>query len=624
MHRQQHYLTRPTRCTLPKRVVVLDAVCDPVAELFGGPIVDVRLRHWRLTSFDVRDGQLVNPNAFTGISEVDFWKVLCKEMNGHKLTWVFGFDLLTSLTVLGFWEQLLSFDWILTDTDPLSPKGDGKSDGFEFRGYLVVENPPTIIVAKPSYQKGTAKFVDIRNYGVNKVEVNSENGLRDTGTIKVVSGLLSALRDGKLGGLQSTAPSQSMHSYRRHCMDTPILVHGNGRALLVERDSIFSGRNEAYRLGHIPGPVFHLDYNSHYPATAERLDIPVRLVLCDHISLIETKEAIAKGYSVIADCLIETPVAFAPKRLNGVCCFPIGRFFTTLAGPELAYGIDKKWVTRIGIACVYETDKAFSKWTQTMRRLRTDAEAKGEYDLAAAYKRIANSLFGKFAQWSWKWVDAPEYSANEPFDLWYGPSPETGTATCIPHLPGEQNGNSVPGYHNPVVRWRSIAWNAQYESPRAEHRESCPAISSTVYSAARLVLLEAMQICGPGNVFYCDSDSIWTNSVGISCLERSGLCHPTEWGKLKLVGEYPWMTIRGLKHYETPGIQVHAGIPEDAERIGSWKWGFKSPEPLAKALAQRRVPKVHFVQRKSDYSGIYRHGIVKPGGVVHPFQLYEE
>jgi ribulose bisphosphate carboxylase small subunit len=78
----------------------------------------------------------------------------------------------------------------------------------------------------------------------------------------------------------------------------------------------------------------------------------------------------------------------------------------------------------------------------------------------------------------------------------------------------------------------------------SEAFDSFPAIAAHVTAYARMYLWSLMQTAGVGNYFYCDTDSLIVNEIGLDHL--SSLIHDTELGKLKIQEQFEHLIIQGI------------------------------------------------------------------------------
>lgn len=600
---------------------------------------------WETVEIRIEDSFIAVYERVWGEGPKQFWKHMAWCLQPGGTTWAIGFNVAFQLGLSEFWDLLEEEKWILTDADPMNCNGElrdlstisetsssttldvvqcsEKKLPRKWSGYCVLQDPPTIVVTRPAKKPGILKIVDAKNYGMQNPPRDVDGIVDSVGLAAWVVGWVRTIRDNKLGGLQATAASQSMHAFKHKYMKSPLEIHDDAAAITLERDSLYCGRNECFRIGKVSGPVYHLDFNSFYLSVAENACVPTRLKGCEIGTLDKINELRAMGYAVIADVSMEVNSPWFPKRQGEGLMFPIGFFQTTLAGPELFEAIDCDCVLKVGRIAWYETDQIFRQWVQELFALRMKAREQGDSAGEEVFKRVGVSVFGKFAQWDWSWQTIYDVEPITPFGQWWDVRPEQYKKGKVL---GDKSGEVEPWDNaetKEYCRWRSIGWQVQCESTRSEHRESCPAITSWIYSLARVRLLEAIKICGWPNVYYCDADSLWTNHSGYGLLKQHGYLHDTALGKLKEKACFASVKFLGLKHYELPDQIIHAGVPYHARQINDREWEFESPERLHAALLDGRSPLPHLCIKSAAYRQPYRHGIVDMQGKVRPITLME-
>lgn len=593
----------------------------------------------------------------SGVGSESFWAALKGEIKRSPGCWATFLGAVEQLAILGFWDLLEEDRWKLTDADPIAPGMPIERSGRTWEGYAVLQDPPTIIVARPCTNSGTCKFLDLRNYGVSGWSALGDNSnkpategcdhiIRSRLVLLFMREWCSMVRSHGFGGVQATAASQAMHTYRHRYLRSPVLVHDNRDALDLERQAMYAGRCECWTVGRVKGPVYHLDCNSCYPAAALGQLMPARLAGYTRNCSPSPAALIERGYLVISEVTLEAQEACFPVRFNrvrhgpdyvrgcgGLCShmpfdgdqiYPTGTIHTSLCGPELSLALERGCVRRIWRTAWYEPADLFSEFVSDLAAAQEACRATGRIAQAEAIKRLRNSLFGKFAQWSWRWKSCPEQHAPAPYALWYGlPVLAINLDADEPRLDKDRVAPSRTGLSG-LVRYRSIGWSTQVEEGMGEHPESCPAISAWVYSLARVNLLRAIAIAGEENVHYMDADSIWCNHTGFTRMQNAGTMHQTEMGKWKEKGVYEWVDFHGLKQYSTPDSHIHAGAPPDAAGSRESGWTYQRSEALMPALAARRPPGAVTVTHQLRAGDKYRIGRVCAGGRVVPFVFREE
>lgn len=619
--RSSHYL-RPSRdCGSPWLQIALSVVGEA-----GKPAKSGRVRPYRLTAWGasawLREGADWDGVQYgTGATADEFWRWLLPYLHKGRCTWVWQLGACAGLTLLDFWTMLERGLWRLDGNDPCNAQNSDGERGERFAGMCVIEDVPTIIMARPSHGPGMVRWIDAGNLGVE-----SWSGMADAvgiecspvsaavGQTQTPAELAAARSVGlrrwleewektvsrlRLGGLRSTAASQAWHGWRLSWMDEPILCHGDGPTLRMEREAMHSGRCEAFRLGLIEGPVYQLDFASHYPASAIVGKLPCRHKWTGPLSLSELVGAIQDRWLAIARVEIGTDVAAYPVQHKGLTIWGEGCYWTTLAGPELLLALASGNVMSVGNVALYEGGRPFDALIHRLWDEKEQAEADSRPAVRQCVKRLLNSLIGKTAQHGWKWVDCPTEVAFEPFSTWNGENPTDGTP----------------------CRWRSIAWHCQHEEGLGEHPDACPAIAAWVMSQARVTLWQAMRLCGYGEVYYVDTDSLFVSKVGFDRLLAAGVIGGRQLGALRVKSVSNGIDIRGHKHYITDDGIVCSGVPKDAAMTDTAGWSFWVPERLKDSLRSKRPPGSVQVGYRMPDARDYRHGRVQDDGYVLPFML---
>lgn len=213
-----------------------------------------------------------------------------------------------------------------------------------------------------------------------------------------------------------------------------------------------------------------------------------------------------------------------------------------------------------------------------------------------------NSVIGKCATVSQGWIDDARGAPPEPWTTWAGTDYDTGKA-CL---------------------WRSIGNHPQRKVELGESPEGCPFIASYVYSLARVRLWEWMEIAGRENIFYVDTDGMYTSSRGFELLSQRGCIQDGAMGGLRLLGVYPWLVVHGIKAYETDARRVICGLPKQGATLQAGAYEFWCAETIGNTVREKphgRAPAARLQRYTAQQSRPYRHGVVLPSGAVRPIEI---
>jgi hypothetical protein len=234
--------------------------------------------------------------------------------------------------------------------------------------------------------------------------------------------------------------------------------------------------------------------------------------------------------------------------------------------------------------------KEWSEWALATRKtIKTDAKLNRLY---RCFKRIMNSLPGKWCQHEAEWVDCPE--RNGFINEWH------------------KEYARVPG-DGPMTVFRTIAGQCQYLNKIVLADLASPAVAAFWTSYGRAALLGFISLLEADDLFYYHTDSLIVNVNGLQRIRDTvGISETGEPGRLRLIGKADHATFVGISKYCFGGEWKYAGgLPGEDEDIlmSEQMWRARTGTP-----ARARVP-----GRREEY----KHGTVTEDGIVRPFIIGE-
>ena len=665
MQRQAHAIRQVKGVSLPSQAAFIAADCKRVPVPGSRQMTRVVPRRFRLVTVKLRKRQVASTRVLDSEDVGDLWRALRAFAASGTLTWVVSWNARDLAASLGLWEGFLADQLTLSGDDHMDPERPDDRKAGRWRGYCVLEGPPTVIQFRFKGSTGHLRWIDPANYGIESYhELLRTPRLHmpygpDAGTVGpdgeplaefMVQGiqqwflsLVEVVGRFDFGSFQTTAASQAQHAFRHRFLDYPLEVHADAAVLQLEREALYSGRCECGVLGYVKdrdipvrqegdldavprtlnadGPVYQLDVNSLYPAVARDHDIPSKLESVDIDVAPSRLESWLDDWGCVARVMIETdepafPVRIRMKELGrgtvidrgpdddprdydrGVI-WPVGRFWTTLCGPELKLAFHVGNVIRCKVVARYRCYPHFRRWVDELYAWRTLCRQAGDVAGAKVCKRLLNALFGKFAQRAKRWQDEPEALSTEPFSQWWARNAETG-------LPEQ---------------WRAFAWQVQRLVDMGEHPESMPVVTAWITSAARVRLWSMIEAANQYNVYYYDTDSIWTNREGLGKLRTAGFVHQTDLGKLKLERAYEMVQFLGIKHYVADGRMVCAGLPVGSRLNSEGRVDVTLRPPVSSYLWKHSPPGADEFKTSLPVIRPYLHGRMDPDGRTGPLVL---
>lgn len=521
--RRVHYLRDNKGNETPSQAIWFDT--ETLPESLDADTQVHRLRFgWGCYRRKRDSGEWTKPEWHLFRSKAEFWTWVDSRARDKKRLYLFCHNTNFDLPVLDVFGEMPSYGWTLKTA--------------------VIDGPPTIL----KYTKGakTLVFLDTLNHfrmsldelgrmiGVPKWVMPSdqddeqawlEYGKQDVEVImRACMAWWSLILEHEFGNFAPTLAGQSLNAFRHKYMHHKVLLHDNSEVLALERASYHGGRCEAFKLGKMQGDFTLLDFTSMFPAVMRDHVFPAKLAFYQDNPHPLAVERYLPIFCSIALCELDTPHPLYGVVHDNRLVFPTGHLVTALTGPEIAAAIANEHLRRIIRIAFYEPAPLFREFVTELWRLRLEAMLAGNHKLAWFYKILMNSLYGKFGQRGMVWEEIA-HIADLSGKAWADIDAETGI----------------------IQRYRQLGGLVQALSFEPEARESSPAIAAYVTALARLRLWDAIDKAGRENVYYCDTDSLLVNPVGLDRL--GGDIEENALGKLKIEGRYREIEIHGPKDY---------------------------------------------------------------------------
>jgi len=446
--------------------------------------------------------------------------------------------------------------------------------------------------------------------GKPKIEVNLENDskekimeycIRDTEIVKdIIIQWCNYLITNNMGKFCLTLASQSFYAYRYKFLEKSITYHRKPSFISLERAGYFGGRTECFFLGKIPTQITYvLDVCSMYPWVMRNKKLPNKLAGVRHSPDLLTCAKLLKKYFCVAEVCLDTQNRFYPLKKEGKLIFPIGRFQTVLTSPELSLALKLNDVVCIHKIAFYNQAILFRKYVDTFFGLKQKYTTENNKVFRYVTKILLNSLYGKFGQK----MDETIFEEQTLDEQYYSIScfdEETGTAFSEFQF-GQHKKRVIEGVN--------------------ESNYSFPIISAAVTAYARKHILDFMMVCGLENVYYCDTDSIFTNKDGLYNLRK--YIKPNKLGYLELQKESESVEIKGNKDYVFSGKETIKGISKLASKVSEGEYNTLQ-FPGFKAEIRRGLSELYGIRKMvKRLTRNYTKGTKLPNGFVSPLEIYE-
>lgn len=595
MKRFPHYLRPNKSQEQPHSVIYVDTETLPRTVAPGTTEHHLRFG-WACYERTRRARNWVAPDWHRFEVAGDFWSWLEARTRGHTRVYVFAHN----------W----SFDACVLDAF-----GILRARGWELKR-AIIESPPVILTWRRD--RVTIEMLDTLNWwrmplaaigeslGIPKLTMppmDASAEVWDTYCRQDVEILRVALHhwwgfllDHDLGGFARTLAGQAIRAYRHRFMDSPILIDDDASALKLGREAYHGGRVEAFRLGHVAGPVHCLDVNSMYPFVMRDREYPAALTRrIRRVSVSDLRKWITR-YCLVARVEILTKRNRFAHLIDGRTCFPVGRFFESLTTPDLADALEHDEIVSVGECAIYDRAPLFSRFVSELYALRLEATERGDTVQRWLIRILLNSLYGKFGQKGtvWETRGKPE---DDIVRVWREYDCESGTERLL----------------------RSFGGIKQEKLRDEEARESHPAIAAHVTAYARAYLWDLFERVKPGRVFYCDTDSLMVDDDGMAKLTDD--LDEKLLGRLHHEWTTPWVEIHGAKDYRTLDKTVCKGVRKKARWIDSSTVEQEQWSSLPGLVWAGQLTAPTTVLMTKHLSRAYTKGKVAPGGIVSPLTL---
>ncbi len=596
--RKPHSLIREKTLAMPRHIIFVDTETKP-KELPDGRIRQDFKLGWSV-HYQKAYGRHVEKTTWSYIHTIaSFWHFVDSRCQDKRKLWVVARSLAFDFTVLKGWKHLRELGYKLKffhskgSTVIISVRNKKKSILFVdslnwFRETLAVTGK-RIGLPKLTIDFKTCSDSELSIYCHRDVEIELEN----------FKGFIRFLEGNNVSRLCYTIGSTAMAAYLLSHYHEKIFIHNNKEAIDLERASYKGGRVECFYLGDKKDDdSYVLDVNSLYPCVMASNPYPTKYKKLLHGVELSVLNSLSKDSAIIAKVLINTnePV-YAVRRERTI--FPVGRFWTVLTTPEIKYALSNNHILQVSDCVIYEQADIFSSYVKRFYALRQDFKSAGVGQYEQICKLLLNSLYGKFGQKAEAWTKI-------------GNCPDEPDRVELCFVVGEHRTRQIRYLLGEIFELTG------YE----ECFNSFPAISSHVTAYGRMYLWDLVKQAGIGHVFYCDTDSLIVDNIGLSNLEHR--INPTKLGMLKLEETTQCLNIRGLKDYTTGTKNVIKGIRKNAVKLKEnvyrqEKW------PSFRGTLRGTDADVYMIETVVKYlNRKYTKGNVSINGLVTPFVLDEQ
>ena len=373
-----------------------------------------------------------------------------------------------------------------------------------------------------------------------------------------------------LGHWTVTGAGQAWQTYKRTLTPKQLVIDHDPVILEIERAAVYGGRRDVFRTGDLPpGRYAEVDYTAAYPTVAANFPLPAKVAcpVSDTHRRLALRGQVPGG--MLAEVTINTSVPRWPVRLAGRVFYPVGRFRTVLAAPDIQAAAESHCLEAVHDGWLFTLTNHLRDWARQVLAWVNDKTGSIPGVVKIWAKLASRAVIGKFAQRGWR---------TEPF---VGPPCEGWSV--------EQTSDLATGQRGVITGVNGDYW-LSWADQRGEHER--PAVLAWVEAHVRRRL--GAVIAGPygAAVMQCDTDGVMISHTVLDGLAAS---LPDRWthGRKRPAGtpevierwnetsaplvmrektQFTRGTVFGPQHVILDGKPRFAGVPRGAWQTSETTW----------------------------------------------------
>lgn len=435
-------------------------------------------------------------------------------------------------------------------------------------------------------------------------------------TAEAMIELMNWWDDEALGNWSLTGPATGWGAYRHIPMGMKILITPDPEAQAFERSALLAGRREAFRVGQRPDG-FYLDLDiehAHLTACATQALPYQRMQAFDSLPL-DSPWLRASSLDVMAEATIDAMTPRYPVMMEHGIFYPVGRFKTVLAGPELREALARGELAAIGRGYLYRVGAHMARWGAWMLDLLDGSECRGLNAVAIAVKGWSRSVPGR-------WASRTSELLTEYED----------------HRPGWWLEHGAWGPERWPVSYLTVGGHQYVLRRDVEGENSFPAVLAWVQSYTRVWLGRLIDLAGPA-AEQCNTDGLIVDAnrlasrYGHTLKGRSAAAAGAERqlaavlealnsaiapARVRVKRTSYTLRVIGPQHVILDGEQRLSGVPRDAARIADLRFRYWSWPTLQGQLLEGDAAGFRQHEQRADLSGVTGNRYVLEDGTTRP------
>lgn len=362
------------------------------------------------------------------------------------------------------------------------------------------------------------------------------------------------------GAWKDTPGGAAWSSFLRRGDVDRIIQHEDENAAKLEDAACWGGRVAAWYFGPIgdpdkwheladpppprkggfglSGPIHRYDVRAMYPSILRDERMPCVLIRTDTRPNLRSLSIGLRELLAVARVRVRTDRAVYPFRFRGRTCYPVGRFDTTLATPELVQAMKAGELESVHTIAWYTPGTPFRVWASWVLSLRDAMKAGGDAVGEKLVKLLANSLTGRLSKRRIGWDDCPRAIPLLEWGEWMR---DDGRET-LPSL------------------YRSVGGHVQVMNRDGGRPHTLAAVYAHITSYGRVRMNRVRELAGDRHVVWQDTDGVLVTDTGRDRIDRAAGVVGGRYGDLRREGTHHAGQIYTPKHYWLDGQWTLAGV----------------------------------------------------------------
>lgn len=381
----------------PRRIIVWDTETGSEADDTGATLP---LASWEACALwrDKPEGNKLRERWATGTRGLELAEWLDSVVTSEQATWAFAhnqaFDLITTRLVVHM--QRLGWEWT---------RGTLHGDAPWFT--MTQRNRSLTFVDSYSHlPAGLAKLGEL--YGLPKLPMPAFDAPaeewdtyrhRDVELLRdVLVQFLDWWDAEKLGNLSVSGAATGWNNWRHTTPDLQVRIETDPEVRAWGRSAIYGGRRTAWKVGELRGgPWVELDFRHAHLDIIRHEPIPTRFHAWHAPIPLDHRALTSDRIGLISDVLVHADEPRYPLQTPAGVLYPVGTFWTRLAGPELQLARVRGELLEVGRGLVVLLGRPMAAWGDWVAGILDDPDAPVPPMARVAVKGWSRTVIGKWA-----------------------------------------------------------------------------------------------------------------------------------------------------------------------------------------------------------------------------------